>query len=74
MDVSNTPPLIYGVWIRGKGWLKNQAGLFATTQIEVAQTAAKLYGRGAAIMPLDESLKDFEGIFLEREKARSWHI
>lgn len=55
------PQFAYAVWIDGKGWLK-QIGtdrVFADPRIEVAQSAAQLYGNGAQVMPID--LPDHEG-------------
>ncbi len=63
------PPLTYGVWIRGVGWLKNENGLiFADVRLVVAQQAARLYGRGACVVPVDQALGDLEKLFLQRER------
>ena len=70
------PRLIYGVWITNSGWLKNEQGrAFADEHIELAQTAARLWGHGAVIMPIDDSLKDFERVFLMQQsfaRQRTW--
>jgi hypothetical protein len=70
-------PLVYGVWIPGTGWLKDERTqrCFADVRIEVAEAAAKLYGADARVMPFDESLKTLEAIFLDREaeqRANAW--
>lgn len=71
------PPLAYGVWVPGEGWLKDEQTrrCFAAVQIEVAQTAAQLYGHGARVLPFDESLAALAPVFLAREQervARTW--
>lgn len=48
------PQAPYGVWIHGVGWLKNDQGrVFADLHVEVARTAATLWGDGARVMPMD---------------------
>ena len=84
---ANRAPLIYGVWIDGHGWLKLHNGVaFADTRIEVARTAATLWGADARILAIDErspqniaqesALEELADTFLihrnERIKTR-WH-
>lgn len=48
------PGVPYGVWIAGEGWLKNEQGrVFADLHVEVARSAAHLWGKGAQVLPLD---------------------
>lgn len=68
------PRVAYGVWIAERGWLKNHAGrVFASEQVAVAQTAARLWGRAAQVLPVDESLGDLERTFLEQQQVRWTH-
>lgn len=80
-DVPNAPilpPLRYSVWIPLKGWLRNgHKGVFGDIHIEVAQSAARLYGAGAFVTPIDDGfMSDIEGAFLaqdiERNERRQW--
>lgn len=66
------PKVSYGVWIPGKGWLTNEshARYFSDYRIELAQSAARLYGQGAFVTPFDESLKELEIVFLTQERKR----
>ncbi len=64
--------LVYAVWIRGHGWLKEKDDDAQTTFVafspEVAESAARLWGRDAQVLPFDQSLLDLEQKFLRREK------
>lgn len=72
------PPIRYGVWLPRRGWLKNgHKGVFGDIHIEVAQSAAKLYGAGAFVTPIDDGfMSDIENTFLaqdiERHERRQW--
>lgn len=61
------PPVVYGVWVPGAGWLKDPVTrrAFADAQIRVAESAAQLYGAGAHVLPFDASLLALEAMFLE---------
>ena len=70
------PPVYYGVWIPGYGWLKltNNSEVLVDRRIEVAEAWAALYG-AARVLPIDETLtsdqqRDVEKQLLEREQAR----
>jgi len=65
--------MLFGVWIRGFGWLKNDKGIFAAEDERVAQDAAAFF-KNATVKAIDESSKDFEPIFLEAESKRKWPI
>ncbi len=80
---SATPRIPYGVWIEGMGWLKDDAGrVFADLHVEIAQSAAHLWGDGAHVMPIDlpdangkSALQMLEAKFLEHQRgarARQW--
>lgn len=79
---ANTVKIAYGVWIPGLGWLRHEPTkrVFAALQIEVAESAAALWGPDARVMAFDESLADLETVFLEREpvnaqgKPRDWKM
>ena len=64
--------MIYAVWIKKRGWLRNEKGIFASEEIEVAQAVAKFWGNKAFAIPVDDTAKDFEQQFLEAEKQRRW--
>lgn len=85
MDTDTETPAgdrtVYAVWIRGKGWLKqneaNAGTAFVSFEFRVAETAAHLWGAGAQVLPFDGSLLDLETRFLERERTfkdrvRAW--
>lgn len=58
----------YGVWIAGRGWLAYGGKALGDPRREVAECAAALWGPGAVVMPVDESLVELQGQFLVREK------
>lgn len=72
----------YGVWIDGRGWLKEPEHQrpFASFDRAVAEAAAALWGAGAVVLPVDNSLHDLEALFLEQQaraalekpSARKW--
>lgn len=73
------PLLTYGVWVDGIGWLKDTQTkrCFASVQLDVAESAAKLFGAPARVLPFDESLNTLADIFLRREQeriAQSWRV
>lgn len=67
------PQIVYAVWIRGQGWLKEKDDERGTTFVafspEVAASAAQLWGAEARVLAFDQSLLDLESKFLEREQA-----
>lgn len=67
---------VYAVWIKGKGWLKqneeNAETAFVSFEFQVAETAAHLWGSGAQVLPFDGSLLDLEARFLKREAEHSF--
>ena len=63
--------IAYGVWIRGKGWLRvKENEVFADDIRANAESAAFLYGRGAIVLPFDDELLGLEATFLQRD--RQW--
>jgi len=61
----------YGVWIRGKGWLRNAKGdFFADLSREVALGAASFFGDKARVVPFDDAMGDLESKFIDGE--RTW--
>lgn len=73
------PLVAYGVWIDGVGWLKEEKTqrCFASVQIDVAETAAQLYGAPGRVMPFDESLNTLADVFLKRQQdviAQRWTV
>lgn len=67
-------PIVYGVWLHGKGWLKDEGGTkpFADEQREVADSAARLWGRGALVTPIDDALIELEKMLVARERKNWW--
>jgi hypothetical protein len=73
------PPLTYGVWIEGRGWLRDAEWnhVFADPRIEYAKAALRMWmigGTGPARVELiDESMIGLQSTFLERERLRDAH-
>ena len=72
--MDNTP-LFYGVWIIGKGWLKDRTGrVFADPKPEMARAALRKYLGGkydqhrAYVDYIDDAMIGLESVFLESEK------
>jgi hypothetical protein len=71
---SEIPPLTYGIWITGSGWLRSTSGdhYFADPRIEYAKTALRMWKIGdntpARIELIDESMIGLRDMFLERER------
>lgn len=72
--------ILWGVWIAGRGWLSQGSGadrrVFSDPRRELALSAQELYGKDAVALPIDQSLVDLEGEFLQRERERPnlWRI
>jgi hypothetical protein len=64
------PPILYGVWIPGQGWLKTHAGAVAFVHRTVAESTAKRIGSRARSEYIDDSLKDLEQTLLQAEVER----
>lgn len=73
----------YGVWLAGKGWLKNKENqdAFADYNREVVQQVAELVGGECRF--IDQSIIDFEALYLAQERRakrtpkeskKAWHI
>ena len=68
------PVITYGVWIHGQGWLKKDGDapvpmrVFATLHKEIASGAAALWGDGARVLPVDDSLIELEEVFVARDR------
>ena len=67
------PPLTYGVWITGVGWLRDQNGRhFADPRKAYAQTALRMWiigGSGPARIELiDDSMIGLQSVFIEQER------
>lgn len=73
MDSVPVPPLTYGIWIVGAGWLRDQNGrFFADPRMQYAKTALRMWvigGTGPARIELiDDSMTGLQTIFIERER------
>lgn len=67
------PPLVYGVWIEGQGWLRGTGGrVFADMRREYAEEVLHMHQASLApyakVVLFDEAMGDLELLFLEREK------
>jgi hypothetical protein len=74
----NIPPLTYGVWIEGRGWLRDDNGhYFADPRIPYAKTALRMWMFGndgkARIELIDDSMIGLQNIFIERERLHEAH-
>jgi hypothetical protein len=68
--------VFYGVWIPYNGWLRSQdkKNVFADESLDKARQVAKLIGMNAKVFFIDESIVDFENLYLECERRSIWHI
>ena len=67
-----TPPLLYGVWLTGTGWLNWHGREFASENRLMAEEALRMckpaQGRVALI---DDSMKLLRDYFLQQERAKN---
>lgn len=65
---------LYGIWIRGQGWLKSLKGVISFEHEIVAQDTAKRVG--GEVRFVDESLIDLEQniLSLEAMKKKWWQF
>lgn len=74
--VTQPPTTVYGVWIHGQGWLKKDGDaplpmrVFASPSKDLAAGAAALWGVGAQVQPIDNSLIELESVFVGRDQQR----
>ena len=78
--------LLYGVWLRGEGWVKVHNVAVAFESKEVAIQTAERVGSNADVFYIDKSLVDLERYLLDCEKNKEraskikltwrnkWHI
>lgn len=64
------PPVSYGIWVPGRGWLRGPRGAFADPRLKIVRTAARLYGEPVQILPIDDALAEMERTFLDLEDRR----
>lgn len=63
------PPLVYGVWLPGQGWLRDRNKReFADLHIEYAEQAARLVS--GKVRLIDDSMIALEALFLEQEALK----
>ena len=63
--------LLYGIWVRGQGWLKNDKNSsLSFDSKEVADEVAKRIG--GRVFFIDKSLDEIESVLLEIEKKSVW--
>lgn len=65
--------ILYGVWIRGSGWLRAPGGIVSFAEKRIAQDTARRVG--GEVRYIDDSLKDLEQniLSLEAQRARKWY-
>ena len=69
-DKPTLPPLVYGVWLPGQGWLRDRNKReFADLHTEYAEQAARLVG--GKVRLIDDSMIALEPLFLEIEALRN---
>jgi hypothetical protein len=78
-ETNQIPPMTYGVWIEGRGWLRSSDGRwFADPRIEYAKTALGLINRAGRykchILLFDQSLASLQDQFLEEEKVYTYGL
>ena len=62
---------MYGIWLRGRGWLRGK-DIFADYSLTKAEQVAYLVG--GSVRFIDKSIQDLEQLYLERESRTLWHI
>ena len=73
MTDENVPPVLYGIWIPGRGWLKvrrDETGTltpFADIHPEVTREVARHIGQGAQIRYIDAAIASLEAELLKQE-------
>ena len=68
-----TKPPIYGVWIPGQGWLRNDKDIFADENKAKCEEVARMIGKRSRVLFIDDAIPAFEKLYLEQER-RKWHI
>ena len=63
---------MWGVWIPGEGWLVCKNDLFADFDLEKARQVARLVGKGAKVLYIDDSIIELQSLYLEQEKRTLW--
>ena len=67
---------LYGIWIKGVGWLKAKDTVTFISYVMAKQVAERI-GFGAHVYYIDTSLQDLEGKLLEAEQRKAqrslWH-
>ena len=66
--------IIYGVWVRGAGWLRGVKGVVSFPDKAVAEDTARRVGGEARF--IDEALRDLEQNILSieaQQQARKWY-
>jgi len=61
---------LYGVWIKGVGWLRGVGGVVSFAIKQVASDTARRVG--GQVRFIDESLKDLEQNILSIESQKKW--
>ena len=76
----NLPPITYGIWLKGRGWLKaknRKTGRDEPCAFLHVDVAARTAQRtGGHVEPIDDSLIDLEEKLLQTEKMSSisWRL
>lgn len=62
--------MIYGIWIRGTGWLRGSKGVVSFAEKKVACDTARRVG--GEVRFIDDSLQDLEQNILSLEAIKKW--
>ena len=66
-----TIPLVYGVWLTGKGWLRGANGIpFADMHREYAEAALNMSCTRGKVVLIDDDMIALESYFLTQETKR----
>ena len=71
IPMTDSPILVYGVWVEGQGWLKDHGRVFSDLRHEYAEEVLRfMVGTPARIALVDESMIALEQLFLAKEHER----
>lgn len=62
--------MIYGIWLKGAGWLRGSKGVVSFTELSVAKDTARRVG--GEVRFIDDSLQDLEQNILSLESQKKW--
>lgn len=70
-EATSALPLVYGVWLTGKGWLRGANSIpFADLHREYAEAALGMSCTKGKVVLIDEDMITLEGYFLMQESKQ----